>query len=191
METAQFDRQELAAELAAARASLDEEEQHIVLTLYGLLARGEPVPPSVVVERAGVGLADVEGVLDKRGGVYFDDEQRIVGFWGMALAAMPHRMRINGSEVRGWCAWDTLFLPELIGETVTVESPCPTTGETVRLVVAPDAVLEVAQPVRCSRLCVRAVRSTRTSSGASATSCTSSSRPRRPRNGPHDTRARS
>lgn len=58
----------------------------------------------------------------------------------MALSGMPHRMRLPGREVRAWCAWDTLFLPELIGETVTVESPCPTTGETVRLAVGPEGI---------------------------------------------------
>jgi alkylmercury lyase len=68
----------------------------------------------------------------------------MVGFWGMALATMPHRVSVDGRQVPAWCAWDTLFLPELIGETATVESSCPTTGESVQLVVAPDAVREVA-----------------------------------------------
>jgi alkylmercury lyase len=34
-----------------------------------------------------------------------------------------------------WCAFDTLFLPELLGATAEVESQCPTTGEQISLSV--------------------------------------------------------
>ena len=39
-----------------------------------------------------------------------------------------------------WCAWDTLFLPTLLGQTADVRSLCPVTGSTVELVVTPDGV---------------------------------------------------
>jgi alkylmercury lyase len=45
-----------------------------------------------------------------------------------------------------WCAWDTLFLPELLATTARVASTCPVTGETIRLTVGPDGVTRVAPP---------------------------------------------
>lgn len=55
---------------------------------------------------------------------------------------MAHRFTVNGWTLYTWCAWDTLFLPELIGETARVESTCPVTGQVVRLVVSPQAIIE-------------------------------------------------
>lgn len=42
-----------------------------------------------------------------------------------------------------WCAWDSLFIPELLGATARVESPDPESGELVRLVVRPSGVTSV------------------------------------------------
>jgi alkylmercury lyase len=48
-----------------------------------------------------------------------------------------------------WCAWDTLFLPELLGKTARVESACESSGDPVRLTVSPAGVesIEPASPV--------------------------------------------
>jgi len=53
---------------------------------------------------------------------------------------MPHRLRANRRELYAWCAWDTLFLPALLGVTVEVESACRASGEPVRLTVTPRVV---------------------------------------------------
>ncbi len=56
------------------------------------------------------------------------------------------RLEVNGRTLHSWCAWDTLFLPELIGRPAEVESTCPTTGATVSLRVGPDGPSEVSPP---------------------------------------------
>jgi alkylmercury lyase len=43
-----------------------------------------------------------------------------------------------------WCAEDTLFLPALLGQTATVESPSPVSRESVRLTIAPEGVQAVS-----------------------------------------------
>jgi alkylmercury lyase len=45
-----------------------------------------------------------------------------------------------------WCAWDTLFLPELLGETARVTSRCPRTGREISLTVTPDGPADLAPP---------------------------------------------
>jgi hypothetical protein len=48
--------------------------------------------------------------------VFHDDAGHIVGFWGLSTTELgPHRLRgVDGVELSAWCAWDTLFLPELL-----------------------------------------------------------------------------
>jgi alkylmercury lyase len=70
----------------------------------------------------------------------------VVGFWGLSVTEMPHRLRAEGRNLYTWCAWDTLFLPIALGEQVEVESICPTTGEPITLTVSPDGVSDVDPP---------------------------------------------
>ncbi len=115
-------------------------QQRLALVLYRGLATGLPVEVSRLAESAELSRAEIERILHDWPGVFFDDEGRVVGFWGIALAEMPHRMRVNGRTVFAWCAWDTLFIPRLLDLTVRVDSACPVTGEAIRLVVTPDRV---------------------------------------------------
>lgn len=55
-----------------------------------------------------------------------------------------HLIKFEGRTAYGWCAWDTLFIPELIGKTVQVESTDPESGQVVKLTVAPDEVKAVS-----------------------------------------------
>jgi alkylmercury lyase len=140
----QIDTRALADEIVAARPALDEQQQRIAIALYRLLAEGQPVAAEQLAGRAGVSVGEVDRLFDEEPGIYRDEQARVLGFWGLALGGMAHRMTVNGRELRTWCAWDTLFLPELLGETATVVSTCPTTGEPVKLVVAPAGIREVS-----------------------------------------------
>ncbi len=115
-------------------------QQRLALALYRGLATGLPVEVSRLAGFAELSRAEIEQILHDWPGVFFDDEGRVIGFWGIALAEMPHRMRVNGQTVFAWCAWDTLFIPRLLDRTVRVDSACPVTGEAIRLVVTPDRV---------------------------------------------------
>ncbi|MEX2253183.1 MAG: organomercurial lyase [Thermoleophilaceae bacterium] len=149
--------EQLAEKLARAMPALDADGQRLSIALYRLLAEGKPVPPRRLAEEAGVTAKAVNERLDAWPGVYFG-EGGVVGFWGLALEGMPHRLTAGGIELRAWCAWDTLFLPELIGTQAAVESACAVTGEAVTVTVDPPngvsdvspetAVLSFLQPDR-------------------------------------------
>jgi alkylmercury lyase len=87
----------------------------------------------------------VRRILGEWVGVYADDAGRVIGFWGLAIPRMKHRFEVDGVRLHTWCAWDTLFLPELLDKTARVESVCETSGEPVRLVVSPTGI-ESAEP---------------------------------------------
>jgi alkylmercury lyase len=58
---------------------------------------------------------------------------------------MKHRFDVDGVRLHTWCAWDALFLPELIGKTARIESACEVSGQPMHLTVSPSRV-ESAEP---------------------------------------------
>src|SRR5713226_4925476 len=139
---------ELAGSIVGCFPTLDLLEQRLSLELYRLLAEGQPVPRETLAERLGIPADGVNRILDGWPGVFSDSQRQVVGYWGLAIPAAfasPHRFTIAGRSLSAWCAWDTLFLPQLLGQTAEVESTSPT-GITVRLTVTPDRV-ESVDPV--------------------------------------------
>lgn len=136
----------IAAELAAATPTLDQDEQHVAITLYWQLAEGQPVDRHALASRAGLAAELVTRALARWPGVYFDDEERIIGFVGLSIRPMAHRLIVEDRVLYTWCAWDTLFLPELLGQRVRVESYCPTTHEPISLTVEGTHIDELRPP---------------------------------------------
>lgn len=118
--------------------NLSRDEQQVSLAIYRLLATGEPVPPVAIAAQAGVAVERVGDLLDRWNGVYRDAEGRVVGYWGLTPSEMTHRLEVAGRTVYAWCAWDALFLPALLGQTVQVTSKSPVTEEAIHLAVLPE-----------------------------------------------------
>jgi len=139
----EFGLEEVAARTVEAFLALNSVEQRVSLQLYRLLAEGEPVPRGALAQRLGMSLEAVSGILDCWPGIFTDSRQRIVGYWGLALrtaSASHHQLTIRGQRLWAWCAWDTLFLPQLLGHTTEIESASPDRGTIVRLSVSPERV---------------------------------------------------
>jgi len=134
----------LAAELAAATPSLNAEEQHLTLALYRLLAKGQPVERATLASRSNLEPEQVDEALERWPGVFADEDERIIGFWGLSLRPMAHRLLVDDRVLYAWCAWDTLFLPELLGKPAQVQSTCPTTARPISLAVSQEAITDVA-----------------------------------------------
>jgi alkylmercury lyase len=149
MSTAHVELHELVDTHVAARPKLDPPRQRAAIALYRLLAEGRPVACEDLARRAGLDPTDARRLLDEHPGVFFDDGGAVVGFWGMSLRPTAHRIVVDGLALYAWCAWDTLFLPELIGRTARVQSRCPASDEAIELVVAPARILE-ARPAETS-----------------------------------------
>jgi alkylmercury lyase len=139
---------ELAGSVAKASRVSGETEERVALAIYRGLAEGEPVRVDGLASEVGIPATEAEALLERWPGVFRDSQGRIVGFWGLTIEKLTptHRIRLDGRDLFAWCAWDTLFLPGLIGKAARVESDCPTTGETISLEVGPDGVGDVSHP---------------------------------------------
>ena len=136
----------LADALTAAAPTLDPSEQRTALALYRLLLPGKPVSPSDLAAEVGLDRSDVEAALRRWPGVSRDRKGRIVGFWGLAVRGMPHKMSTRAGDITTWCALDPLIIAPLVTERALVESNDPISGERIRLTVTPDGVTDVESP---------------------------------------------
>jgi alkylmercury lyase len=136
-----IDIEKLAAQLVAAAPALDATEQAIAVAVTRMLADGSPVPARQVAESLGIAEDLVDERFARWPGVFRDDGDNVIGFMGLTIIEMgTHRLHIDGREVSAWCAWDTLFLPEILDATVAVTSRCPVTAREITLTVTPDGV---------------------------------------------------
>jgi len=122
------------------------EEQHAAVALYRELARGRAVDAAQLGRTLGVSAAEAHALLQRdsiRTFAYFDDRGRALGFGGLSTAPMHHRFEVDGRTLWTWCAWDSLFIPEILNRPAQVTSSDPESGDLVRLVVTPDRIESV------------------------------------------------
>jgi alkylmercury lyase len=144
-----LDLDHVAASIVGLFPTLDLLERRLSLQLYRLLAEGKPVAPAALAQRLGIPVETANQILENWPGVSSDAQGRVVGYWGLSTSAAyasPHRLMIEGRRLSAWCAWDTLFLPQLLGRIAEIESTDPVTDAGVRLTVAPEKVEYVDPP---------------------------------------------
>jgi alkylmercury lyase len=115
--------------------------------LIDQLARGEPVTVERLAQAVDRDVHHLAAVLGRWPNIHRDDQDRIVAFAGLSLTPTRHSFDVAGRRLFTWCAWDTLFLPALIGREAHVSSTCPLTGKEVRLTIGPAGIHD-AEPAR-------------------------------------------
>jgi alkylmercury lyase len=122
------------------------EERRGALALYREVAKGQPVDEAQLGRVLGISATESRALL-QRDSINFlvhrDERGHVLGFGGLAAGPMHHRFEVDGRMLSTWCAWDSLFIPEILGHPARVVSPDPESGELVRLVVTPDRIESV------------------------------------------------
>jgi alkylmercury lyase len=142
------DLKDWARQLADASPNLDTDERRLFIQLFHLLALGRPVTPAEIASASGLDEDMVEESLRTWPLVLWDDQDRVVGFWGLQAhhVTPTHAMEVGGITSYGWCAWDTLFIPGILGKDAHVTSTDPNDGSTVSLTVTPTHATDVSPP---------------------------------------------
>ena len=139
-----FDR--LANELLSRLPSVSPEARDVGVALYRLLAEGVPVTSEQLTRNVGRSHEEVTGVLKELQGLVYSDGERIIGFGGLAVRPMAHRLLVDGRLLYTWCAWDSLFITHLLNATTHIESTCPETKKSIHLDVTPAGISRVDPP---------------------------------------------
>ena len=111
--------------------SFDPDESRLLIRLWHALARGQALPDKQITAiTANLGIApDIAiSLLPKIG--ERNDEGHVIGIAGLSMDVSSYRFQVNSQTLYTWCAWDTLFLPAMLGQTATVESSCAATEST-------------------------------------------------------------
>lgn len=137
--------EQLAEAIAAANVYTDRESRPIAVALYKLLAEGEPVTVVELAAHASVLDAVVLGKLKAWPGVFWDDQGRVVGFWGLAIPEMDIRFHAEGGKpIHAWCAVDPFLVVPVIGRSARVESKDPVTGQPITMTVTPEGIKDLS-----------------------------------------------
>jgi alkylmercury lyase len=129
--------------LASYLRSFSSEDQRVAIALYRELAKGSAVEIAQLSQGLGLSVAESRALMQRdaiKGFIHWDEEGRVLGFGGLAAAPMHHRFDFGGRTLWTWCAWDSLFIPEILGQSARISSHDPENRETVRLVVTPDRI---------------------------------------------------
>lgn len=134
--------------LRIAGGRLDADQRRTALATYRLLAEGGPVTHGAIAEVTGLAEDTIVGHSTDWPGVFRDANGAIVGFWGLALGPLDPRYALvdhdTGEPVGyAWCAWDTLFLPALLGRTLDITAADGHSGQPITLTAGPDGVRDV------------------------------------------------
>ncbi len=130
----------------AGTIDLHGDEARLFVQTLRRLTEGKPLNAQDVEEiAASVGLTreQADNVLNWI--AEKNDDGEIVGMAGLSQNQWNQKFRINGRDFTTWCALDTLYLPQVIGQAAEVEAPDPETGETVRFTLGPDGVDEAPE----------------------------------------------
>ena len=143
MQQATVSVRELADKIVGAFPQSDPVSRQVAVNLYRLLAKGEPVPIARLAKSLNLPGEKVNQVL-ARYAAFYDDQGAVIGFGGLTIGEMPpHLFRVEGRTLYTWCAWDSLFIPGILGKSAEVASRDPVGHSPISLMVAPDGVKHV------------------------------------------------
>ena len=114
----------------------------LLVRIWEELAKGKPISKARENE-----IADEVAVPKDKASEFLkrhaerNDDDNIIGILGLTQnRKWPHRFIVDGKELRTWCAWDTLFLAQVLHQEVRVESESPVSGAKIVLTVGPEKV---------------------------------------------------
>lgn len=130
--------------IAQAMPQLTARQLDLVLAAYRAMLTGRPAEVTLIAAGAGWNTNEAAVQLRDWPGVYFDENGRVSGFWGLTAAPIStHLVTTEAGSSWAWCALDPLFILPLLNERGTVASRSGVTGRPVELEVTPGRVRRV------------------------------------------------
>jgi alkylmercury lyase len=118
----------------------------VQVRLMKRLLTGGPVPPDEVATIADRPVEDGPMMLAMVAEMGFGELDEHGNLVGMVVTRRQtrHAIAAGDASAHAWCAVDTLFLPAVLEQPLTVASTCPETDTAIALEVGVDAVVTVS-----------------------------------------------
>ena len=125
--------------IAQAMPPLTARQLDLVLAAYRAMLAGKPSEIAAIAADAGWDSGEAGNQLADWPGVYRDESNLVIGFWGLTVEPIStHLVTTEAGSSWAWCALDPLFILPLVEERGTVVARSEVTGTPVELDVAPD-----------------------------------------------------
>ncbi len=92
--------------------------------LYIGLTKGYPVSLALIVEQLDIPEEQVRELLDELDYVERSQNDEVIAYRGVTLSPTKYTLITADSTVYTWCAFDTLFLLDLIDQPAHIHSTC-------------------------------------------------------------------
>ncbi len=108
--------------------------------LYFELAKGKAVTLQHLKSISGYSDARLITLLSQLNYLQYNDDRSIVAYRGITLTPTQYRIEIDflteKTIVFAWCAFDSLFLADLLKQDITVFAECPSCHQAINLALA-------------------------------------------------------
>ena len=101
-----------------------------------LLTERRPVAPDEIAAATGTPSARLAPMLERlaaAGWIDRDKHGRVTGSAGLSLTTGPHRIAIDGTEFRTWCAYDSIGIAAALGADAAIRTECAVCGAEIAL----------------------------------------------------------
>ena len=112
---------------------LKTEERQISKILYQKLALGKSVSIETISNELQKSIQDIQDYLNQMEYVEYNVTNEISAYRGVTLRQTTHCVFHNAFKVFTWCAFDTLFLADLLDKPVKITSNCPTCNKAITI----------------------------------------------------------
>ena len=118
------------------------EQRDLARAILEQVAQGKPVEKSQLSAALHLSLEELEQRLVRLPDLEYDAQGNLVGS-GLTLVPTTHQFQIGQQTLFIWCAFDTLTYPVDLHLSARITSQCPVTGQTIRLTVMPEQILDL------------------------------------------------
>lgn len=107
-------------------------QQKLAVETYRFLSeKASPISFQDLAKSSNHTDIEVENILTSWPDLRLNGEGNIEAFAGLSTKETPHQITINSKKLYTWCAWDTLFIPALLGVQAQIQSTCPVTNSSL------------------------------------------------------------
>lgn len=115
-------------------ADLHERIREVAFAL--LLTERRPISAGEIAATTGTADPSLSEMLDRLAGAGWldrDEAGRVTGAAGLSLTTGPHRISIDGTGFRTWCAYDSIGIAAALSADAAIETECGACGTAIAL----------------------------------------------------------
>jgi len=122
-------------------------EKRLRKALYLLLANAKPVSINELAAYLNIDIPQLKQELANQSYVEYDAQENIIAFRGLTLKTTQHQVDIAQANFFTWCAFDALFVADLVNKQTQIKTLCPCCNTDLSLMINPSSVQQQNQSI--------------------------------------------